>query len=77
MKKLFLLVLAVCFALRALSHTESEMLDAARNMALELKGSSMYCVKGESEKLCTEVKAGTSADVSIRALRGSGGLESP
>ena len=37
-------------------------------------GSSMYCVKGESEKLCTEVKAGASADVSIRALRGSGGL---
>ena len=33
----------------------------------------MYCVKGDSEKLCMEVNAGVSADVSIRALRGSGG----
>ena len=32
MKKLFLLVLAVFFALRALPHTESEMLDVARRM---------------------------------------------
>ena len=46
-------------------------------LVLGFRGSSMYCVKGESEKLCTEVKAGASADVSIRALRGSGGLESP
>ena len=29
----------------------------------------MYCVKGEVKKLCMEVKAGTSADVSIRSLR--------
>lgn len=32
MKKLFLLVLAVGFALRALPHTENEMLDVARRM---------------------------------------------
>ena len=32
MKKLFLLVLAVGFARRALPHTESEMLDVARRM---------------------------------------------
>ena len=30
--------------------------------------------RGKVKKLCMEVKAGTSADVSIRALRGSGGL---
>ena len=30
--------------------------------------------RGKVKKLCTEVKAGASADVSIRALRGSGGL---
>ena len=34
----------------------------------------MYCVKGESEKLCMDVNEGIGADVSIRALRGSGGL---
>ena len=33
--------------------------------------------RGKVKKLCMEVKAGTSADVSIRALRGSGGLKSP
>ena len=44
---------------------------------MEATGSSMYCVKGESEKLCMEVNAGTSADGYIRALRGSGGLKSP
>ena len=33
--------------------------------------------RGKVKKLCMEVNAGTSADVSIRALRGSGGLESP
>ena len=31
----------------------------------------------EVKKLCIEVRVGTSADVSIRALRGSGGLWSP
>ena len=33
--------------------------------------------RGKVKKLCMEVNAGTSADVSIRALWGSGGLESP
>ena len=33
--------------------------------------------RGKVKKLCMEVNAGTSADVSIRALRGSGGLKSP
>ena len=33
--------------------------------------------RGKVKKLCMEVNAGVSADVSIRALRGSGGLESP
>ena len=37
----------------------------------ELTGSSMYCVKGESEKLCMEVKAYVSADVFIRGVTGS------
>ena len=40
---------------------------------------SQVCIasRGKVKKLCMEVKAGTSADVSIRALRGSGGLKSP
>ena len=33
--------------------------------------------RGKVKKFCMEVNAGVSADVSIRALRGSGGLESP
>jgi hypothetical protein len=32
--------------------------------------------RGKVKKLCMEVKAGTSADGYIRALRGSGGLKS-
>lgn len=32
--------------------------------------------RGKMKKLCMEVKAGTSADGYIRALRGSGGLKS-
>ena len=39
MKKLFMAISAIVFSLVSFPHTESEMLDAARNMALELKGS--------------------------------------
>ena len=38
------------------------------------KGQVCIASRGKVKKLCTEVKAGASADVSIRALRGSGGL---
>ena len=41
------------------------------------KGQVCIASRGKVKKLCMEVKAGTSADVSIRALRGSGGLKSP
>ena len=33
--------------------------------------------RGKVKKLCVEANEGISADVSIRALRGSGGLEAP
>ena len=39
-----------------------------------MKGQVCIASRGKVKKLCTEVKAGASADVSIRALRGSGGL---
>ena len=42
-----------------------------------LQGQVCIASRGKVKKLCMEVKAGTSVDVSIRALRGSGGLESP
>ena len=42
-----------------------------------LQGQVCIASRGKVKKLCMEVKAGTSADVSIRALRGSGGLKSP
>ena len=41
------------------------------------RGQVCIASRGKVEKLCMEVNAGTSADVSIRALRGSGGLKSP
>ena len=41
------------------------------------KGQVCIASRGKVKKLCMEVKAGTSADVSIRALQGSGGLKSP
>ena len=43
----------------------------------KLGGQVCIASRVEVKKLCTEVRVGTSADVSIRALRGSGGLESP
>ena len=45
--------------------------------ALEQEGQVCIASRGKVKKLCMEVEAGTSADVSIRALRGSGGLKSP
>ena len=42
-----------------------------------LQGQVCIASRGKVKKLCMEVKAGTGADVSIRALRGSGGLKSP
>jgi len=39
-----------------------------------VRGQVCIASRGKVKKLCMEVKAGTSADVSIRALRGSGGL---
>jgi hypothetical protein len=46
--------------------------------SLGLEGAQV-CIasRGKVKKLCMEVNAGVSADVPIRALRGSGGLESP
>ena len=41
---------------------------------VRLQGQVCIASRGKVKKLCTEVKAGASADVSIRALRGSGGL---
>ena len=41
------------------------------------RGQVCIASRGKVKKLCMEVNAGTSADVSIRALRGSGGLKSP
>ena len=43
----------------------------------EKRGQVCIASRGKVKKLCMEVNAGTSADVSIRALRGSGGLKSP
>ena len=43
----------------------------------KLGGQACIASRVEVKKLCTEVRVGTSADVSIRALRSSGGLESP
>ena len=40
----------------------------------DAEGQVCIASRGKVKKLCMEVKAGTSADVSIRALRGSGGL---
>ncbi|MBQ6140850.1 MAG: hypothetical protein IJI54_06140 [Kiritimatiellae bacterium] len=45
--------------------------------ALEQEGQVCIASRGKVEKLCMEVNAGVSADVSIRALWGSGGLKSP
>ena len=49
--------------------------DTANNARLQ--GQVCIASRGKVKKLCMEVKAGTSADVSIRTLRGSGGLKSP
>ena len=42
-----------------------------------LQGQVCIASRGKVEKLCMEVNAGVSADVSLRALWGSGGLKSP
>ena len=42
-----------------------------------LQGRVCIASRGKVKKLCVEANEGISADVSIRALRGSGGLESP
>ena len=42
MKKLFMVILAIGFSLVSFPHTESEMLDAARNMALVVKMGTSY-----------------------------------
>ena len=49
---------------------------AARTIPSQ-QGQVCIASRGKVKKLCMEVNAGTSADVSIRALRGSGGLKSP
>jgi len=57
-----------------------ELIDSAMKGEVRIGGlQGQVCIasRGKVKKLCTEVKAGASADVSIRALRGSGGLESP